>query len=312
MSNARRAATAALAALAVAGLQTATAQAAVKRAHVLVAGPVTVKAYKLYLFATPKNPRDPAKVTAIFERGTDNNRQDHYYSFSRGVSVKISKDGSSAKIDGKFGVYGHIHLTFTSGGNGGQLPRICNGSTVGHHSGVLAGGHGHGFDINTYSSYFGDVVENSFPAFITTVVGKTPGCTPKKSKPTKGVTELSTTAMQAGRALTSFTASRTQRGYIVEDVLLIDSAKTSSGPVVLHDIYAAGLPASAFSAATDLSSAHAGAGGSFLTGAFDFTGTVQSGPGFEIGSTSGTLDAHFDGIGVVQPQTNVLVASLSQ
>src|SRR5437763_1440659 len=62
--------------------------------ELLVAGPVRVQAYKMYLLASPAHRHDRANLTVIFERGTGNDRQTHYYAFSHGVSVKISADGS--------------------------------------------------------------------------------------------------------------------------------------------------------------------------------------------------------------------------
>jgi hypothetical protein len=310
MKVARVIASVSLIALAASATPPAAGAAATKRAQLLVAGPVKVKAYKLYLLATPKHPREAANVTVILERGTDNDRQDHYYSFSHGVSVKFAKDGSAARLDGDFGSFGHIHLRFSAGRGGAPLPPFCHGSTVREHDGALA--KRHGFDLATHSSYFGDIVENSLPASVVTYVGKTPSCTGKKPTPTKGVTQLSTTASQPGRSLTSFTASRTGSGDIAEDVLLIDSPTSATGPTILHSIDAAALPSRVFTVTGDLSSAHVVGAGSFLSSQFDFTQLSAPQPNFVTGTVTGTLDARFDGIGVVQLQSNLLDATISR
>jgi hypothetical protein len=284
-----------------------------KREQILVAGPVRVHAYKLYLLASPAHRHDPANVLAMFERGTENDRQTHYYGFNHGVSVKISRDGTKATIKANLRAYGRIDLAFATGPGGpavASLPPVCNGTTIGQHSGTVTGTPG--FDVKTHSSYFGTVHKSSLPAFVTTVRSQGPNCQPKQPSRTVGVTQLSTTSTQPGRSLTSFTASRSARGDIAEDVLLIDQQTSPGGPAVLHAIDATALPQSAFTYASDLSSAHVTGQGSFLSGSVDFAQTFRDSPSFVMGSTTGTVDANFDGLGSVQLQTPPVLATISQ
>jgi hypothetical protein len=284
-----------------------------KHAEILVAGPVRVHAYKLYLLASPAHPHDPANVLAIFERGTDNDRQTHYYGFSHGVSVRISPDGTGATIKANLQAYGRIDLTFATGPGGpavASLPPVCNGTTIGQHSGTVTGTTR--FDVNTHSSYFGTVHETSLPAFVTTVRSQGPNCKPKQPSPAVGVTQLSTTSTQPGRSLTSLTASRSARGDIAEDVLLIDQQTSPTGPAVLHAIDATALPQPAFTYASDLSSAHVTGRGSFLSGSLDFAQTFRDSPSFVMGTTTGAVEANFDGLGTLQLQTPPVLATITQ
>ena len=94
-----------------------------QRSHhnaILVAGPLHVRAYKMYLIASPPKPHNKANLLVIFERGNDNDYQTHYYGFSHRVSVEVGADGRSAKIDANLKPFGHVHLTFAPGD--GRLP----------------------------------------------------------------------------------------------------------------------------------------------------------------------------------------------
>jgi hypothetical protein len=50
----------------------------------------------------------------------------------------------------------------------------------------------------------------------------------------------------------------------------------------------------------------------FLSGSLNFTQTTPTGPKSAIGTLAGTLTAHFDGLGAVQPAVSVPGASLTQ
>jgi len=282
-----------------------------QRSHhnaILVAGPLHVRAYKMYLIASPPQPHNKANLLVIFERGNDNDYQTHYYGFSHRVSVKIGADGRSAKIDANLKPFGHVHLTFAPGNGGSPLPAICGNVTIGQQGGTLSGRSG--FDLVTHSPYFHSVRTASIPAYITAVKGKS-NCIPKPSTSTTGVTQLTTTSTQPGRTLTNFTASRSAKGYTTEDVLLIDQT-SPTGPAILHAIHVAAVPQPEFSFAADLSSANVKAWGTFLTGGFDFAKTVQETAKMVLGNVTGGLDAHFDGIGVVPLQSAPVLATLSK
>jgi hypothetical protein len=283
--------------------------AAPRTAALLVAGPVKVHAYRMYLLATPAAKHSSATLIVIFRRENGSDVQEHYYGSTRAVTVRIAADGSSARIRADFGSYGHVNLDFSAGGGGAALPGGCHGaSTVSRHSGVVAklGG----LKLDTHSSYFGIVRENSLPASIITVRG-VPGCKPKQSQPTHGVTQLGVTVAQPGQGITSFTASHTAKGYISEDVLVIHAPLAPKAPVILDSIVASGLPASDFTFAADLSSAHARGTGSFLSGGLDFMRTLAATPHFAIGTVAGNLTARFDGLGDVRPAAGATSATLS-
>jgi hypothetical protein len=282
--------------------------AAPRTSALLVAGPVKVRAYRMYFIATPRAKHAAANLIVLFRRESGAEVQEHYYGFSRGVSVHIAADGRSASIRGDFGIYGHVNLDFSPGGQGTKLPAGCNGATVDQHAGILA--KPNGLSLATRSSYFGVVSRSSLPASITIVRGGL-GCKPKQSQPTHGVTQLGVTVAQPGQGITSFTASHTAKGYISEDVLVIHSPLAPKAPVILDSIVASGLPASDFTFLSDLSSAHANGSGPFLNGSLDFTRTIAALPHFAIGTVAGNLTAHFDGLGDVRPAAGATSASLS-
>jgi hypothetical protein len=91
------------------------ATAASKGGAVIVAGPVTVRAYRMYLIASPASKKSRADLTVLFERRSRGEVQEHYYGFSRGVSVKLAANGSSARLLASLGAYGHIDLRFAPG-----------------------------------------------------------------------------------------------------------------------------------------------------------------------------------------------------
>jgi hypothetical protein len=282
--------------------------AAPRTGALLVAGPVKVHAYRMYLLATPATKHSSANLFVIFRRQVGADVQEHYYSSTRAVTVRIAANGRSARIRADFGSYGHVNLDFSAGGGGAVLPAGCHGaSIVSQHSGVLA--KPHGLQLDTHSSYFGIVRENSLPASITTIRGGL-ACKPKQSQPTHGVTLLGAVMAQPGQ-VTSFSASHTAKGFISEDVLVIDTPLAPGRMVILHSIVASGLPASDFTFAADLSSAHARGSGSFLSGGLDFTRTIAVPPNFAIGTVAGNLTAHFDGLGDVRPASGATSASLS-
>ncbi len=111
---------------------------------VLVAGPLKVRSYRMYMLATPAARHASAFVDVFFERGKSNDLQEHFYGFGHGVSVKIARDGSSASVQANLGSWGHVHMNLSRGADVLTLPAGCNGSLVVQHKGPLAGANGFG------------------------------------------------------------------------------------------------------------------------------------------------------------------------
>jgi hypothetical protein len=288
----------------------ASATATSKGGAVLVAGPVTVRAYRMYLIASPATKKSRADLTVLFERRSRGEVQDHYYGFSRGVSVKFAADGNSARLLARLGAYGNIDLPFAPGPRF-SFPTVCQGATVGQHFGSLT--KRGGFDLQTHSSYFGEVRESRLPTYIATVRGGGRlQCKPTAATPARGVTILSSATALPDRSIASFTATHSARGHITVGVLVIGATSSSRAPAIIDSIQASALPSSDFSFAPDLSAAGARGPGPFLSESLNFTQTTATGPKSAIGTLAGNLTAHFDGLGAVQPAVSVPGASLSQ
>jgi hypothetical protein len=112
------------------------ATAATKGSSVIVAGPVTVRVYRMYLIASPATRKAHADLTVLFERRSRGEVEDHFYGFDRGVSISIAADGSSARVLARLGRYGRIDLSFIPGRRY-AFPTVCQGATVGQHFGRL-------------------------------------------------------------------------------------------------------------------------------------------------------------------------------
>ncbi len=170
---------------------------------------------------------------------------------------------------------------------------------------TLAGGHG--FDLVSQSSYFGEVRANSLPAFTITVRGHDAVCKPTPSTPAHGVL-LSVVKSSAGSE-TTFSVSRS--GSVTgEDVDVIQLPPSDGDPVIEHVIQVTPLPGPAFTFADDLSSAQASGLGTFLTGSVDFLRTLTYSPNQVLGTATGDLSARFDGLGIVQPAVGAQTATL--
>ena len=259
----------------------------------LNAGPFTVKAYTMYLIATPATRRSPADLIVVFERGSDANLQEHYYSFDKGVKVTIAANGAAASVSAALGVFGHVKMSFSSAGML-TLAAGCNGAVVRQHAGALSGRRG--FNLVTLSSYFGTVRAGRLPAYITVLHPGTSPCKPALSPATPGATLLNSSSYTA-TGFVNFEASRSATGVTGEDVIVDDTSYArSDGVNILHAIHALGVPTADFGFASDLSSAQATGAGSFLTGTLSYTQTV---PAADTGTVTGNLAADFDGLGFV-------------
>lgn len=262
------------------------------------------------MIASPPSKKAKAELTVLFERRSGREVQQHYYGFSRGVSVKIAPDGSSARILAGLGAYGRIDLSFAPGPRF-SYPTVCRGTTVGQHFGSLA--KRGGFALQTRSSYFGGVRGSRLPAYITTVRGGgTLQCAPKATSPARGVTLLTSTTALPGGSIASFTAGHSARGYTTVGVLVVGATRGSGSPSIIDSILASALPPSDFSFAANLSAARARGPGPFLSGSLDFTHTTATSPRSAIGTLAGDLTTRSDGLGAVQPAVSVAGASLSQ
>jgi hypothetical protein len=214
----------------------ASATATSKGGAVLVAGPVTVRAYRMYLIASPATKKSRADLTVLFERRSRGEVQDHYYGFSRGVSVKFAADGNSARLLARLGAYGNVDLPFAPGPRF-SFPTVCQGATVGQHFGSLT--KRGGFDLQTHSSYFGEVRESRLPTYIATVRGGGRlQCKPTAATPARGVTILSSATALPDRSIASFTATHSARGHITVGVLVIGATSSSRAPAIIDSIQA--------------------------------------------------------------------------
>lgn len=271
----------------------------------LAAGPVQVKAYKMYVLAYPRRPRSAPLLLIEFERGSALDRQSHFYSFSHGVSVKIAADGSSASVHAALGRWGHMRMSFSETGGGSLPPVGCGDVVVSHHQGQLSASHG--FDLVSHSPYFGDIRASTLAASTITVRGQDAVCMATPSKPAQGV--LLSVVKSAGSEITSFSVSHSC-AFTGEDLDVTELPQSTAAPVIEHVIQVTRLPGSAFTFAPDLSSAQANGLGTFLSGSLDFTRMFIYKPNDALGTASGDLAARFDGLGLVQPGAGAQTATL--
>ena len=183
------------------------------RSWLINVGPVPVKAYKMYMVASGLG-ASPFLIV-YFQRGVDNDRQDHYYTFGKGVKVKVSSDGTSGSIRAKLGAFGRISLNF-SGTAGGAVVPLCGNAAVKQATGTLSGTPG--MTLVSHSSYFGTVKVQRFPA-TTTLVSGTDTCKPSSSFPSSGtilVREPSRAQLHRLRGDT-FNGWRDDRAVLQED-----------------------------------------------------------------------------------------------
>jgi hypothetical protein len=283
--------------------------------RLLQAGPLTVHAYKMYILAAPGYQGGPPELFVSFDRGTNADQQQHYYSFSKGVQVKVSRSGGSASIKADLGSFGSIKLNFSPGGSHVAIPAACSGAVVSQQYGTLSGPRSTAFDLVSHSTYFNTVTTGSIRAVITTIRGNEADCKHVPPALPTGVTQLSTTSVStAADLVVSFIATRTVAGAVTEDFTDTDSSySASAGVVIIHSIAVASLPAGDLTDASDLSTASSNAGGAFMTGGIAYTGTntLTGGQG-TLGTVSGGLSANFDGVGAVPAASGAITSATLQ
>ena len=281
--------------------------AATQTYNFLAAGPVQVKAYKMYVLAYPRQPRSAPLLFIEFERGSALDRQSHFYSFSHGVSVKIAADGSSASVHAALGRWreGTCAHELLRDWRGQPAAVGCGDVVVSHHQGQLSASHG--FDLVSQSPYFGDIRASTLPASTITVRGQDAVCKATPSKPAQGV--LLSVVKSAGGEITSFSVSHSG-AFTGEDLDVTELPESAAAPVIEHVIQVTRLPGSAFTFAPDLSSAQANGLGTFLSGSLDFTRMFTYKPNDALGTASGDLAARFDGLGLVQLGVGAQTATL--
>jgi hypothetical protein len=283
--------------------------------RLLQAGPLTVHAYKMYILAAPGYQGAPGELFVSFDRGTAADQQQHYYSFSKGVQVKVSKNGGSASIKADLGSFGSIRLNFSPGGSHVEIPAACSGAVVSQQYGTLSGPHSTAFDLISHSTYFNTVTAGSLHAVITTIRGNEADCHHVPAALPTGVTQLITTSVNTTSDLVvSFIATRTAAGTVTENLSDTDSSyNQSAGVVIVHSVTVSSLPAGDLTNTTDLSTASSAAGGSFLTGTLAYAGTnpLTQGQG-TLGTASGGLSANFDGVGAVPAASGALTSATLQ
>ncbi|HEY6397839.1 MAG TPA: hypothetical protein VIX82_10335 [Solirubrobacteraceae bacterium] len=260
---------------------------------VIYSGSVPVRAYKMQLIATTKTAHSGALLQIVLIRGSSTDGQAHYYGFGHGVHVKLAPGGGSGTIKANLGVYGHIDLTFSGGGAGRTTPG-CPGALVFQHAGNLTGS----FHFATQSGYFRTIDKTNLRGY-TASVKKGITCKPRTTKPTHG-TELdvisqSISGTPPSTRLISFNVGRDQRGHISESFTVLERPTGQRAPTILHSINRSSLPASAFTGASDVSSAQATASGMFMSGTLTYTSAVRLSPTQSTGSVTGRIVAHFDG-----------------
>jgi hypothetical protein len=82
----------------------------------------------------------------------------------------------------------------------------------------------------------------------------------------------------------------------MESFTVIEPPSRRAAPTIIHSIDRSSLPPSAFTNASDLSSAQASASGMFMSGSLAYTSAVMLSPNQSTGSVSGSIVAHFDGL----------------
>ncbi len=81
--------------------------------------------------------------------------------------------------------------------------------------------------------------------------------------------------------------------------MLLEAPTGRAAPVIIHAIYRSKLPASAFTNASDLSTAQTTASGPFMGGTLTYSSAMMTGPQQSTGSVTGAIVAHFDGLAPV-------------
>jgi hypothetical protein len=281
----------ALAALAAGAAVLAVPAAASAAAPTVVGGPVKVKAYSMSVVASKSG------LSVVLDRSAGKATQNHIYSASQGVTVKVNKALTKGTVTAKLGSQGAVKLKLRGTGalRRGTVPKGCTGSAGKSRAGVLTGT----FRLKADGGrYFGTIKKGKLPAQV--IKGGKLDCQGAGDGPGTpgggaGSTLLSHTATD-GDQLTTFTVMRSA-GKVTESATRIDSRAATAPLSVIHTI-SAQAPDSAFDVAGDLKSASVQGAGRFLTGSLTFTAENAFGSS-ATGSSTGSLAAKFDPLGPV-------------
>jgi hypothetical protein len=272
----------------------ATGAAAPHESGIIYSGSIPVRAYKMQLLASTKTAHSASKLQIIFTRDSGMDKQSHYFSFSHGVHVTLAPGGASGTIKTNLGAYGRIDLTFAAGGGTRTTPG-CPGALLFQHAGTLSGS----FHFVSHSTYFGTIDKSNTRGY--TAAGHNGiNCKPPTRKVAHG-TELDVlSTMVSGTppsaTIDEFSAGRDQKGHIMVGFMVIEAPSGRAAPTIIHAIDRLNLPPSAFTNASDLSSAQATASGMFMSGTLTYTSAAMLSPTQSTGSVAGSVVAHFDGL----------------
>ena len=260
-------------------------------APTVVGGPVKVKAYSMSVVASK------GSLSVVLNRTAGKASQNHIYTASQGVAVKVNTALTKGTVTAPLGAQGSLELKLRGTGalRRGTVPKGCTGTPGKSRAGVLTGT----FKLKADGGrYFGTIKKGKLPAQI--IKGGKLNCqssnggggTPGGGA---GSTILSSTATD-GDQLTSLSVVR-HGSDVTESVTRIDS-RTATAPLsVIHTI-STPAPASAFSVAGDLSSATVQGAGRFITGSLAFAADNAFGS-TATGTSTGSLAAQFDPLGPI-------------
>ena len=259
-------------------------------APTVVGGPVKVKAYSMSVVASK------GSLSVVLNRTAGKASQNHIYSASQGVAVKVNKALTKGTVTAPLGARGSLKLKLRGTGalRRGTVPKGCTGTPGKSRAGVLTGT----FKLKADGGrYFGAIKKGKLPAQI--IKGGKLDCQSSNGGGTPGggtgSTILSRTATD-GDQLTSLSVVR-HGSDVTESVTRID-ARTATAPLsVIHTI-SAPAPASAFNVAGDLSSATVQGAGRFITGSLAFAADNAFGS-TATGTSTGSLAAQFDPLGPI-------------
>jgi hypothetical protein len=260
-------------------------------APTVVGGPVKVKAYSMSVVASKSG------LSVVLDRSAGTATQNHIYSASQGVAVKVNKALTKGTVTAKLGTQGSVKLKLRGTGplRRGTVPKGCTGTAGKSRAGVLTGT----FKLKADGGrYFGTIKKGKLPAQV--IKGGKLDC---QSTPGGGGTPGGSTgstllsrSMTDGDQLTSFTVVR-HGSDVTESATRIDSHTATAPLSVIHSI-SAPAPQSAFSVAGDMKSASVQGAGRFLTGSLAFTAENAFGS-TATGTSTGSLAAQFDPLGPV-------------
>jgi hypothetical protein len=236
-------------------------------------------------------------LSVVLNRSAGQATQNHIYSASQGVAVKVDKALTKGTVTAKLGSQGSVKLKLRGTGalRRGTVPKGCTGTPGKSRSGVLTGT----FRLKADGGrYFGTIRKGRLPAQIIKG-GKldcqsagggngAPGGNP-------GSTLLSHSQID-GDELTTFSVVRSA-GKVTESATRIDSRAATAPLSVIHTI-STPAPADAFDVSGDLQSASVQGAGRFLTGSLAFAADNAFGS-TATGTSTGSLAARFDPLGSV-------------